>query len=230
MDDLETITTVRSGSLGNIVHSRNPQGPYTRPRTIPFNPNTLLQRPVRARFRVASRRWRRTLTAAQRQGWTDYAAAIPFCNRIGDTFFLTGQQMHIRCNAARAIPPPVFVPDAPTRRTLGDFSPVTLDRQFLPALVRLAFDVTDEWVAQTGSFLLIYLSDVLLPTRNFFKGPYRFSQAIQGDPVSPPTSPVFVIDPFGVPGPGNRFHRARVVFADGRASSAQRLPFVPGFF
>ena len=227
MTDLDAITTVRSGSLGTVVHARNPQGPYTRSRTVPFDPNTMRQARIRQRFGESSRRWATVLTASQRRGWATYAAAVPLRNRIGDTIFLTGQQMHVRCNAARIRPVMGFIADAPTRLELGAFLPVEVSELLLLDLILVLFAPDDEWMNDSDAFLLVYVSDGQSLGTTFFAGPFRLAGFVRGDAVNPPVAGDTLFDPWTPHAPGLRWTRTRVVYGDGRVTGHQLREFEP---
>jgi hypothetical protein len=57
-----------------------------------------------------------------------------------------------------------------------------------PSTVSIAFDSTDEWATNVGGHLLVYISPPQSPGVNFYKGPYRLLDTIDGA-VSPPSSP-----------------------------------------
>lgn len=91
-----------SGSLGGFTASHNKGGQYLRRRAVPTNPNTVRQQTARAALGALTEYWGQTLTESQRQGWRDYAAAVPVTDRIGNTINLTGQQMFVRSNTPAA--------------------------------------------------------------------------------------------------------------------------------
>lgn len=90
-----------SGSKGASTFSRNRYGAYQRRRTKPVNPDSVLQQSIRSNMRTAVELWTDTLTEVQRQAWTDWAAAVPWLNKIGETVQLTGQAAWIRAYVAR---------------------------------------------------------------------------------------------------------------------------------
>jgi hypothetical protein len=85
-----------SGSIGINTHSRNRYGAYTRRRTKPVNPSSSRQNLVRMGLRTAVDVWTNTLTSAERNAWSTYAAATPTLNRAGQTVNLTGQAEFVR--------------------------------------------------------------------------------------------------------------------------------------
>lgn len=114
-----------SGSIGATTFSHNRGGPYTRLRAIPSNPQTVYQQAVRNRLQTTSSAWR-SLTEAQRDAWSAWAAANPIVDRLGDTRILAGNPAYSSLNVRRlqiglasvATPPTVAMPNGLTTLTL----------------------------------------------------------------------------------------------------------------
>lgn len=216
---LDEITTVRSGSIGDVVHSRNPHGTYTRARTTPFNPATLRQGSVRLRFRLVSRFWSGALTRPERTSWAEYASRVALLDRIGERQHLSGQQMFVRCNASRTRPSMGIIRTAPTGSSLGVFMNPRYNSFVGPGLVAFGIDSSEDWTAEDGAFMIGYVGAAPGPNRIFFKGPWRFMGAIAGNSVTPATPQVFVDPWFTTPNVFGRWGRAVLVRADGRAAN-----------
>jgi hypothetical protein len=86
-----------SGAAGNTVAGHNRYGAYLRTRTIPVNPNTLIQRNARNNLAAASAKWR-TLTDAQRGGWKTAASLIPRYDSLGRLYYQSGLQLYTGCS------------------------------------------------------------------------------------------------------------------------------------
>lgn len=71
--------------------SHNRFGPYFRTRVIPVNPNTTKQVAQRTDLTNWSQFWR-TLTDAQRAGWTALGATMTRLDTLGVAYTLTGLQ------------------------------------------------------------------------------------------------------------------------------------------
>jgi hypothetical protein len=178
-----------SGSVDGLVFSHNRGGRYIRRRTIPTNPNSSMQQVTRAAFAAAMARWRDVATAIQRAAWKVYAANTPMVNALGETIYLTGPQMYCRTNSVaiqRSITP---FDDAPTTFGLPELSPLTIAAAAPAANVTLNFNVNDDWVGVTGTYLFAFFHQPENPTIDFCKGPFRICDATQGNTGSPPTSP-----------------------------------------
>lgn len=86
-----------SGKAGNTVASRNKFGSYFRTRVNPMLVQNSYTGAVRANFGGNSQAWR-TLTEAQRTGWTALGASISRTNSLGQTYHPTGAQMYNSVN------------------------------------------------------------------------------------------------------------------------------------
>jgi hypothetical protein len=85
------------------------------------------------------------------------------------------------------------------------------------------FDASSPWLHEPGAAVLFYASPAVAPTRNFYKGPYRYAGPLLGKILGAPPSPATIPMPFPA-GPGDRvFVRYRVTRADARLSSTVRL-------
>jgi hypothetical protein len=67
--------------------------------------------------------------------------------------------------------------------------------------------------------MVIFTSRPMSPAINYFKGPYRFAGLIEGDSITPPTSPANVTSPWALEVDQKVFVRAAVLRADGRYSA-----------
>lgn len=185
-----------SGSLNGSTFSRNRFGPYVRTRAVPVNPNTAYQVALRAVFAALVTRWTETLTDAQRDAWTLYAANVPVVGPLGDPQYLTGQNWYIGCNTPRlqakgkiALSSIDVVDDGPTTYDRGTFTTPTPTLSEASGL-STAFNNGDDWANEDDAFLLVYEGRPMSPTRNFFKGPFRLVGLAEGDSGTPPTSPL----------------------------------------
>ncbi len=216
------IMTAASGSVGGVTASRNRFGMYLRARAMPVNPNTTFQQAVRAQLAAFATRWS-TLTVLQRDTWEVYAKNTPTENALGQTVTLTGFQQYVRSNTARAQGGLAAVDDGPAIFGLPTFTPVSVTVLAVAGvgITSVAFTDTDAWANETGGALLYGVSRPVSPTINFFKGPFRFIEAVLGDDTTPPTSPEADVSPFPMTTGQRMYSFIRVCLADGRLSSAQ---------
>lgn len=212
-----------SGSLGGITASHNAGGQYLRARTIPTDPGTPEQNAVRQIFGILSNRWLNALTDAQREGWKTYASNVSVTNPLGDPIFLSGNNWYIGNNTARRQAGLLRVDDAPSVFNIGDFTDPLLDNaSAVLGSFSVAFEATDDWVSEDGASMLVFVSRPKNVSINFHKGPYQLAGQIDGNSVTPPTSPVVIDAPFGFAEGQRLFNRVRVTRADARLTQSVR--------
>lgn len=212
------IMTQMSGSLGGITGSHNASGLYLRARAIPVNPNTVYQQAVRNAVSVLATRWSETLTQAQRDAWDVYAAAVSMVNALGDSIYISGLNHYIRSNVPRLQTGLPIVDDGPTVFTLASFTDPTFAVDEPNDEVDVSFTNTDDWANEDDAAMLVYASRPQSVSINYFKGPYRYAGKIDGDSVTPPTSPAAIGLPFTCTTGQRLFFKAEVSRADGRLS------------
>lgn len=207
-----------SGSMGGVVASHNKGGTYFRQRAIPVNSNTSFQQAVRSVFTSLAAAWNGTLTQAQRDAWKVYADNTPVTDRIGATIVLPPMSMYIRSNTARLQMGLARVDAGPTTFGLPEFTPPTIT-SFSEATqdLTLAFTNTDDWAGAVGGAMSVLISRPVNPSKVYFKGPYRFADAILGA-ATPPTSPATIAAPFPFVEGQKLFLQARVTDVEGRLS------------
>lgn len=216
------IISAGSGSVAGATYSHNAAGQYIRARVIPVNPNTTYQQLVRSYLGTLSNHWLNTLTAAQREAWETYALNVALTDALGSQFNASGINHYCRSNVPRLQAGLARVDDAPTLFTLGEFSPVTFTKVASDDSIAVAFDNTDDWANEDGSAMLVFESRSYNPTINYFKGPYRYNGKIEGDSVTPPSSPFANAGLFPCEEGQRVFFRVSVTRADGRLSPSFR--------
>jgi len=212
-----------SGKLGGIVASHNAGGGYFRAFAIPTNPGSPQQEVVRVATANNAIRWQDNLLQSQRDGWQAYADAVPITDALGNPINIPPLAMYNRSNVSRIQAGLPRVDDAPTLLNLGAFSQPTISAITAAAdTIDIAFDNADLWANEDDSSMLLYCSQGKSPTTNFFKGPYRYAGRIDGDAITPPTSPATITLPFAVSVGQRVFIKIRVTRADGRLSTSFR--------
>jgi hypothetical protein len=88
---------VISGKVGGLVYASNRGGAYIRNWVKPINPNTPAQSAARQQFSNASSSWK-GLTKAERTSFNTGQANFPKQDRLGDTIYLSGQQLYMSLN------------------------------------------------------------------------------------------------------------------------------------
>jgi hypothetical protein len=215
-----------SGSIGGTTFSRNRGGPYMRARSVPINPNTTYQQAVRHYMTDLTSRWLSTLTADQRAAWDNYALQVPLPNPLGQPRNVGGIAMYVRSNIPRLQIGATRVDDAPTIFNLGEYTaPSGISASEATQNISVGFDNTDAWANEDNAHLILYASRPLNASISGFTGPYRQYASVDGDSVTPPTSPTSDGAPFPFLQGQNLGIRARVTRADGRLSSSFRHLF-----
>ena len=217
------IVASASGSVGGVTYSRNRFGMYIRSRSMPVNPNTSRQQAVRSVMTEVVEYWNSILTAAQRAAWDTYAANVPVINKLGDTVRLTGFNMWVRSMTALQQGGLDIVADGPVVFSLPETDDSLAVATDVPNQeIDVSFDNTKAWANEDGGALLIKMGLPKLVTRNFFNGPWRYAGVVEGDGVTPPTSPAAIAVPFPVAVGQKLWIEARIARADGRLSAPFR--------
>jgi len=210
-----------SGSLAGNIFARNRYGNYVRSKTMPVNPNTALQQAVRSAIGTLTGRWANTLTAVQRTAWELYGSSVAMKNRLGEVVFLSGLNHYIRSNAILLVNGFTVLDAGPTTFALpaqdGTLS-VTISEA--TQLITVTFDDTMDWALTDDEYLHIYCGSPQNPTRNFFKGPWRYADSLEGDTAVPLASPLTVACSFVCTELQKIWVYARISKADGRLSEA----------
>ncbi len=207
------------GSIGGNTASRNRFGPYFRARVVPVNPNSVRQQAVRSAMIALTGRWSSTLTAQERAQWDAYAEAIAWKNKLGATVKLTGFNMYVRSNMAIDAASGVTVDAGPAILSLPD-GDNTFDISISEATqqITVTFDDTAAWANEDDGFLLVSTGTPVNVTRDFFDGPWRVADAIEGNLAVPPASGDDVAAPFAYQEGQLVYAKARIIRADGRVS------------
>lgn len=211
-----------SGHVAGLVFSHNKGGNYVRQRSLPTNPNSPQQQEVRAAMGQLASLWNDTLTPTQRATWDVWAANTPFTNSLGDTIFINGMAAYARANIPRIQVGLPRVDAASPPFNFGDFTTPSFSLVAATGVLSVTFDNSDVWANEDDSAMLVYTSRQQNVGINFFKGPYRFADAIAGDAVTPPTSPATVDAAFPATAGQKVFVRVIVSRADGRLSQPFR--------
>lgn len=215
-----------SGSIGGTTFSRNRGGAYMRTRAVPTNPNTAQQQAVRSLVAQLAALWTNVLTAAQRTSWETYAENVLLPNALGQQINIGAVAHYIRSNVTRlqaGLTGLTRIDDAPVVFNLGDYTaPTVVSATGSSDVVSVGFDNTDEWANEDGAAMLWFGSRAKGAAINYFKGPYRYAGSVEGDAVTPPTSPAAINNPFSVEAGDKTFMRAVVCRADGRFSTPFR--------
>lgn len=231
------ILTQASGSVGGTTFAHAKGGMYMRARSMPVNPNTPQQGLARAALTAAVGRWSSVLSPTQRAGWDLYAANVAVTNRLGDSVFLSGQNMYVRSNQVsvnatnKGIGNGLNYDAPPALFNVGDYTtPFGVTADAVSGL-SISFENTDDWANNDAGVMFIYMGRPQSATRNYFRGPWRLVAGIIGDTAGPaPTSPYAVslantlVHGYPLIAGQQIIFESQVIQADGRLSSRRRLP------
>lgn len=223
-----------SGSMGGMTASRNRYGAYLRARVVPVNPNTQKQALVRSAFALALARWRGNdagnIMIISRQRWAEYAAAVPVL-KGGLSQYVSGLNAYMAsavirelmgCSTSYQFAPLELV--GPETDTVVA-SELKVEADGSNPSVSIAFDNTLPWAKEApvagerGGALLIYASSPQPSSVNYFNGPFRYAQKVDGVATTGAVSPVVLTSlPFVIM-PGEKvFFKFRIIRADNRLS------------
>lgn len=194
---MKILDVPQSGSLAGQTSSRNPFGQYRRTRAIPVNPNTTQQGVVRARMSANAAAWR-TLTGAQRAGWSDLGASMTRTDSLGKTYTMNGFMAYCSVNNNNVAAGNATVADAPALVTPATILTATIT--LTAAALSVAYTVTP---LAAGSRLFSFVSPQRSAGRAF-EGDYRLLAVSAAAAASPANLYAAYVAKFGLPVVGNR--------------------------
>jgi len=211
------------GTLGGAVYSRNRYGPYIRTWCKPVNPSSSRQQTVRGLFQALAEIWNGTLTDAERTAWNLFGNSVAIPDALGGSIHLTGFSHFLRSNIPILQVGGTRVDDGPTTFVLPEADPTfaaaaTEDDQKLG----VTFDALLGWANEEGGYLAVSMSQPRAASRNYIGSPFRYAGVVEGDAVTPPTSPAELDVPFAVAADQKIEVFARILRADGRVSNPFR--------
>ena len=125
-----------SGKIAATIFTRNKGGNVIRNRRTPINRRSIAQSTVRQRLGNLAAGWR-GLTQAQRGSWNGASANFPYQNTLGETKFLSGEQLYVQFNANLLLLGASVVSTAPSAFSFDTYT-ITLTATDAPTL-SLAF-------------------------------------------------------------------------------------------
>lgn len=208
-----------SGSIGGTCFARNRYGAYARAKTVPVNPNTSLQQTIRSALSQLTVRWSQTLTAAQRSAWNLYGSNVVMENRLGESVNLSGFNHYIRSNTialAQALTP---VDAGPTIFEVPETdATMVITASEATQVISVAYDDTMDWCNEDDAHMFVFQGAPQNAQRNFFGGPWKYMDKVDGDSVTPPTSPLAGAAVTPIAEGQHLWVYARILRADGRLS------------
>ena len=216
-----------AGKMAGNVFARNRSGSYVRAWAKPVNPQTGRQEVARNIVAFLAQQWRETLTELQRQAWNTYASNVSMLNKLGESINLSGFNQYVRSNSVVLLMGFPQVDDGPAIQSLAGTDPTfavaaTADDQN----IAITFDDTLDWVDEDEAGLEILVGNPQQQTINFFNGPFRFADGLEGDSITAPVTGDEIVSPFTLTEGQKLFVEARIVRADGRISNRFRAPAI----
>lgn len=205
-----------SGRVGSTIYAHGPCGPYKYEFTPRVDPDTTLQRRVRAFFSTGAEVWK-YFSQATRDGWNEYAENLRTPNAVGRSGRPTGYNRFVGMYAFAALLY-VQIPDrAPTVFTLARCENPNV-ALFIGTYILVTFNPDDEWLHQANSGFVICTSPAKRATVNRWHGRYRYAGYVHGGISGPPYQAIFRPAWPLTPTLPVIFCRWRVMDADGRLS------------
>jgi hypothetical protein len=210
---MKILDVPQSGSMAGQTSSRNRYGQYRRTRAIPVNPATAAQVTARNRVAIVSAAWR-SLTDAQRAGWSDLAAQLNRTDALGQGYTLNGFGAFMSVNQNKLAAGDAQVTDAPA--LVSPATVATLAVTLTAASFSLAYTATP---LAAGQRLFVYASPQRAAGRAY-ESDYRLVHVSAAAAASPANVLASYTARFGVPVVGNRIFVAVHVYQGGFRSGA----------
>lgn len=170
-----------SGRQGSTVATHGRFSSFFRNRVMPVNPRTPAQTLVRDAMTALTQQWK-SLTAAQRDAWTQLAQLVPLRNAQGVRIILPGHTFYIRFNLTRRTVSLARIDDAPPAvEQPPSFTANALVLNGTGAIMTTAPVIIDG----TGTnFFTVWATQFLSPGIAFFgTSDYRLLARFAGDPL-----------------------------------------------
>ena len=216
--ELPPLISEARNAVGDTVFARNAHGTYSRPRTVPTDPNTGRQQRYRARFATVVARWSGSITQAQRDAWNVYAKQVWHRNRIGCAIRLSGFLHFVRLNQRRQITAFGWIDMPPTELSQPTITATVVKRTPGSGVLSVVFSQQDEWATQPGARFFVFTGVAQSAGINFYAGPFRRATIVHGSTPIPPVLPHAFADPYGLQTAPRCWFRAYCQLADGRVS------------
>jgi len=164
------ITSMIGSHSGNTF-ARNKGGAYVKKKTHGTNPRSGLQSAHRTQVGQLARYYTFTLTDAQRSAWRTFASSSPVINRLGNTAFLSGQQIFAKVSAQILASGGAIIATPPASTIVGTPTGITI-----AAVHGGGGSVTiTNFVAAAGANdrVIMYVSPPMNPGRAFISSALR---------------------------------------------------------
>ncbi len=122
-----------SGKIAATIFTRNRGGNIIRNRRTPINRRSVLQSQRRQALGNLASGWR-GITQAQRDSWNGATGNFPYQNTLGETKFLSGEQLYIQFNSNLILIGSSVITDAPAPFAFETFTISCTAADAVPAL------------------------------------------------------------------------------------------------
>lgn len=169
------------GTVAATTYSKNKGGAIIRNRVTPINRRSTNQTARRQILASLASAWR-GLTQAQRDSWNAASPNFPQSDSLGQTIFLTGEQLYVRSNANLILIGEAQIVNAPTPVSFDVLAFTSLTATAGTGVISLAFTPT----VPAGFQLVIRATAPISPGVSFVpSSKFRFVQAIAPLAISP---------------------------------------------
>jgi hypothetical protein len=174
------VSEVRN-KIAATVFTRNKAGASIRNRITPINRRSVGQTTHRQILSALASSWR-GLTQAQISAWNSAASNFPQQDNLGQTIFLTGEQLYIRCNANLQLIGESQISDAPSPASFATLTLTSLTVAAGAGTMSLAFSPT----VPAGFKMVARGTAPMSAGKNFVsKSKFKFLKAIAAAATSP---------------------------------------------
>lgn len=169
------------GKIAATVFARNKGGQVIRNRITPINRRSVNQSAQRQLLASLAAQWR-GLSQAQRDSWNSAAPNFPQSDNLGQTQYLSGEQLYVRCNANLVQSGNSQIVTAPSPASFDVIAFTSLTATADDQAISLAFTPT----VPTGYSLMLRATAPLSAGKEFVSpSQFRFISAIAASATSP---------------------------------------------
>lgn len=169
------------GKIAATVFARNKGGQVIRNRITPINRRSVGQSQQRQQLAALAAQWR-GLTQPQRDSWNSAAPNFPQSDNLGQTQYLSGEQLYVRCNANLLLSGNSQIVTAPSPAEFAVIAFTSLTATADDQAISLAFTPT----VPAGYSLMLRATAPISAGREFVSpSAFRFISAIAAAATSP---------------------------------------------
>lgn len=174
------ISEIRN-KIAATVYTKNKAGASIRNRVTPINRRSTGQTAKRQQFSSLSAQWR-GLSQAERDSFNSGAANFPQTDNLGQTVFLTGQQLFVRLNANLLLIGASQITSCPSPTSFDVLAYTSLTATADDGVLSLAFSPT----VPTGFAMVVRATAPVSPGKDFVPASaFRYLQTVAAAATSP---------------------------------------------